>query len=313
MFNIPLILIPSKKKILFYSFVFLSFATACFFIEVITNKITQGTHLIRFYESVIFYLLAAYYLVQLIPGYAKFMVDDKGFKETWFFRQRIKILWLSIDSTQSKQLTSGDTLYLNTEKGRLFSRKMVCKGCYNISDSQLYQNFIKLKQLNPLFNKATKGTVKDTVKGSYLVLGRMRLILLVTFSLIIILFNSYYLSNENPDKDFIQQVDIWKEEARVQGKLQTSMDKQLFESFKVYGFYWKQQLKQFDRQLFHRVLLQESIQIEKALFKQKIKQKESTQVMLEAEKLKFKDQLLKCKDNYLFYDEIKYLQCLENL
>ncbi|MFK5892410.1 MAG: hypothetical protein QM504_04220 [Pseudomonadota bacterium] len=285
-----LILKPSKKKIFLNSFIFLSFATICFFIEIITNKITQGTQLIWIYESIFFYLLASYYLVQLIPGYAKFIIDEKGFSEIWFFRQRINVSWTSIDINQSKQTRAGDTLYINSEKEQLFSRKMVCKGAYSLSDKLLYPKIIE--QLSH-FSKTTK-----TNGNHYLVLGQMKAILLLALTIIIIAFNSYYLSSEKTDVDFIEQVKYWQQQGNT--------DKKLFESFKVYGFYWKNQLKQFDRNLFHRILLQESQQIESAMLKRR-------EQMSAAQKIHFKQQLQYCKDNYLYYDENSYLQCLDKI
>jgi hypothetical protein len=285
-----LILKPSKKKVFFFSFLFMLLAAICFFIEILTNKITQGTQLISIYESIFFYLLACYYLVQLIPGFAKFIIDKNGFREIWFFRQRINLSWLSIDSKRCKQNRAGDTLYINSENEQLFSRKMVCKGAYSLSDQALYQKI--LQQFNH-FSKITKTNGKH-----YLVLGQMRTTLLISLSILIITFNSYYLTSEKIDTAFVEQVNYWQQQGYT--------DEQLFESFKVYGFYWKSQLKQFDRKLFHRILSQESRQIEKAMLKH-------NKSLSDAEKKQLQRKYTECKNQFLYYDEIEYLKCLEKI
>jgi hypothetical protein len=285
-----LILKPSKKKILVICLLFLTLASICFFIEPISNKITQGTHIIGVYESILFYLLFVYYLLQLVPGYAKLTMDDSGFSETWFFRQRITIPWSSADIKKCKQLKAGDTLYVNSVNEQLFSRKIACKGTYKISDKYLYQKIIELLKTN--------SSIVNSNKRYYFILGRMRKALLIIFAVIIVAFNSYYLSNEKTEPAFIEQVKHWQQQGNT--------DKQLFELFKIYGFYWKNQLKQFDRNLFHRILLQESQQIEELIIKRK-------QPLLDIKKAQIEQQLISCREKYLYYDESLYYQCLEKI
>ncbi len=285
-----LILKPSVRKILFLCFVFILLASLCFFIEVISNKITYGTHIIRIYEFIFCILLAGYYLIQLIPGYAQFIIDEKGFSEIWFFRQRINISWLSIDLQKCKQAGAGDTLYINSINEQLFTSKKVCKGTYSLSEQGLYQTIIE--QLER-FSKITR-----TKGNRYLVFVKLKSTLLVVFSIIIIALNSYFLNTEKTDPAFIEQVRYWQQQGNT--------DEQLFELFKIYGFYWKNQLKQFDRKLFYRILLKESVQIEQLMFKR-------NQTMPGFDKEQFKQQLTDCKNKYLFYDETMYLQCLDKI
>ena len=286
-----LILKPSKKKNLVTFFLFLILASICIFIEPITNKITFGTYIIGMYESTFFYILAIYYLLQLIPGYAKLTIDDSGFSEIWFFRQRINIPWLFIDADKSLQIQTGDILYINSLKEQLFSKKIAFKGTYSLSDKALYQKF--LEHIN-----SSKLQKSKTNKNCYLLLSKTKSTLLITLIFMVIAFNSYYLTNEKPDQAFIEQVNYWQQ--------QGNNDKQMFELFKVYGFYWKKQLKQSDRKLFYRILLQESQQIESLILKRKAP-------LLDAKKRQIKQQLTDCKEKYLYYNETQYLKCLEKI
>ncbi len=296
---LPLIFSPSKKKIFIYSFIYILLASLCFFIEILSNKITQGTYFISVYESTFFYFLACYYLVQLIPGFAQLIIDNNGVKESWFFKERIHIAWDLIDSNKCNVLKQGDTLYLNTDDSRggkqLFSKKMLCKGCYTLSDKQLYPKLLdNVKNSHP---------IKTVQKNQYFTLVKMKANLILGLLLLTVAFNVFYLNNEKPDTDFVEQVQLWQKE--LADDIQS--DKKLFELFKVYGFYWKTQLKQFDRELFHKILNQESQQIEAVMLKNKERDKKLSGV----EKKKFKQQLKNCKDKFLTYDENLYLQCLE--
>jgi len=286
-----LILKPSKKKIIASSFLFLILACICYFIEPLSNKITFGTHIIGVYESTLFYLLATYYLLQLIPGYAKLTIDENGFSEIWFFRQRINISWLTVDIEKSLQTKTGDIIYINSLNEQLFSRKIAFKGTYSLADKVIYQKFLELL-------KSTNLQKSKVNKNCYLLLSKTKSSLLITFTLIVIAFNSYYLMNEKPDQAFIEQISYWQQQGNT--------DQQLFELFKVYGFYWKSQLKQFDRKLFYRILLQESQQIEALILKRK-------QSLSEIKKSQIKQLLSDCKDKFLYYDETMYLKCLEKI
>ncbi|MFK5985850.1 MAG: hypothetical protein QM479_10535 [Pseudomonadota bacterium] len=313
------ILKPSIKKIFVFSFFYFTLATLCFFIEAISNKITDGTYIISVYESSFFYLLGCYYLVQLLPGYAQLKIDSQGLSEIWFFRHRIYISWSDINIKKCKNSKHGDSLYLNIDNNLLFTKKMVSKGCYKLSDMAIFQNAIEYAQsyLNSANLNTTKKSQLKKIEPNnatkYFVLVNMKTKLILALMMIIIIFNGYFLSNETPDASFIEQVQLWQQQGKQQLPSQKlpsgKLDKQLFELFKVYGFYWKTQLKQFDRELFFRILEQESLQIEALMLKRKQAGKSFTKL----EKTEFQQQLDNCKKKFLYYDETIYLQCLERI
>jgi len=285
-----LILTPSPKKLLPIIVVSLLLAVLCFSVEDIFNKITFGTQIIRLYETVFFIMLGGYFIIQLIPGFAKLIVSPEGYRETWFFRERIQVKWSDINKNKSSQQKGADTLYLNHTNEQLFSRKLALKGIYQPAMTEIFEKFMT--------------QVDDLDKASqqyYFSLSRIRISLMLVLTVILIAFNGFYLNNENTNDDFVEQVKTWQQEGKS--------PEQLFDALKIYGLAWKKELKQLDRSLYFQVLEVESSRIEVLMLKYFQENTQPSNAVLK----QYKESLAECRNRYLFLDETAYLYCLDKI
>jgi len=290
-----LIITPSPKKLLPIIVVSLLLAVLCFSVEDIFNKITFGTQIIRLYETVFFIMLAGYFALQLIPGFAKLIIAAEGYREIWFFRQRIQVQWSEINSSKSSQQKTADTLYLNHIDEQLLSRKLALKGIYPPAMSALFEKFMAQVK------DSESNTPVTTGQQYYFSLSQIRKSLLLIFSVLLLAFNSFYLSNEKVNYDFVEQIKVWQQEGKN--------SEQLFDALKIYGMAWKKELKRFDRRLYFQVLEIESSRIEELMLKYFQENNQPSDAVLKL----YKESLTDCRKRFLFLDETAYMQCLDKI
>jgi len=281
---------PAAKKLLPLTFISLVLAIICLLIEPIFNKITDGTQIIADYESLFFLLASGYFAVQLIPGFARLVIDAEGYREIWFFRQRIRVKWMDIDREKCQFDLNGDTLYLNNNNEQLFSRKVAVKGTYTSSIRDIYKQFLEFSD-----------TVQPSHPAFYFSLRKIRRIFVITFVIVFIIVNGFYLTLEQNNMAFKQQFKSWQE--------QHYSSEQLFDELKKQGLGWKKELKQLDRSLYFQILKVESSRIEALMLKYFKHNNQPSAAVLEH----FKQEMIECRERYLFKDENAYLLCLNKL
>jgi|GEM_PF-3179846 len=283
-------LTPSYKKLVLLALLSLFITGLCLSIEVIFNKITEGTQIIVMYESLFFMVVSAYFALQMLPSFAKVEIDDQGYREIWFFRQRIRVKWEDIDTTQCIENRAGDTLYLNNKNEQFFSRKLAVKGIYVPSIKDIYNHFVG-------FSKQ----VQSSQENFYFSLRQIRRTLLIAFMVVFILFNGFYLSMEENNIAFQEQLKIWQQ--------QNKTPEQLFEELRKYGMGWKSAMKKLDRNLYFKVLEVESSRIERLMLKYFQDNHQPSKEVLED----FKKGMARCRQQYLYKEENAYLHCMNRL
>ncbi len=274
------------NKIIFYAFTAFIMAIISNQLPVLFNRSTEAIEQLSYYQFILYTIVAFFFLIQLIPGFSRLIITKEYIEEYWFFRRRYRFFFKDIFYDHQPQVNQGllaASLYIHRNNAGLLSTRKLIKGIYKLTDQQIYSQFAHRLEKN-----------KNHARFR-LYFKSFATLFIAIFMLLYFFIHAYYLQVNSIDQDFREQVVYWQN--------QGLNEQQLFDRLKIYGFFWKEQIRQFDYRLYKKLIRHEAKLIESRLIKKIPREKQQNAM----DKINF------CRERYLLSQHHYYFVCLSEI